>query len=308
MYLIYSKCIGARVGHPDEKLLHKINKLCAVVSLKQAKAKSHPNALYITPTNRKVKAYNDAALEDLIQQGATTYRSVAIHTAATDNCICIDDTILPLLFKHTAKSSKKDQIPEADITFAIGQRVRVTVNAGTQVGIYNGSQGTVHSFGFINTSSIQLHPDSLPHKVAQVQSEKPIIFVQMDKMSIDPKTQCEFSCSTEVPRLVPFFPIQSESAIRCQGNKYYRHQYALLPAHALSTHKSQGLTARNGTVLDIGPKDFHVPGMAYVGMSRNTCTETMVSMNTFHLRQFHLNPTYKAAIEAEYSRLAALML
>jgi hypothetical protein len=238
-------CLGARVGNPNPDLLRQINYECGVISLSQAKARCHDKAIIITPTNKKVKFYNDKALGDLLDKGTTSYRSIALHSKANDNSSIIDNDVLELLFKHNSTSNKETTIPDPDITYAVGQRVRVTLNLGTQVGIFNGAQGTIHSFGFLRTSSLQqssLHPTGVAHIIAQHPSEKPIIYVQMDKLEIDPQKRAqfgnstdyslEFSCSDDVPRLIPFFPVQSDTSIRCQGNKYYRHQYYLMPSEA----------------------------------------------------------------------------
>jgi hypothetical protein len=243
----------------------------------------------------------------------------------------LDINISQQLFKYVPTNKSMESIPEADIVYAIGQRVRVTINAGTQVGIYNGALGTIHSFGFMNTSAVQrelLDPHGAAPEIAISQkNEKPIIFVQMDNMAIDPnraakyKTDCDgytedgkqhdkdllqYSCSDDTPRLIPFTILQSESCVKVRGGKYHRHQYPLLPAHATSVHKSQGITASNGSVIDISSTDFKALGMAYVALSRNKVVEDLHLLQKLTPSQFLINNKYKIAIELEYARLKSI--
>jgi hypothetical protein len=306
--------IGARVGKPDPDLLLKINKQCFVINRNQAVRRADKDALWIAPTAKKVEKHNKAALELLKSNGATVYRSVAIHTtdARTNTCI-IDERTSASLFKSTS-----DKLPATDIEYAIGQRVRVTTNSATQIGIYNGALGTVHSFGFIKTTNLTnelLNPTDAAYKLSiNRKLEQPIIYVQMDKLEVDSKKanalalHTQYSCDDEIPCLMPFSPIMSDMNIKFEGKKYYRHQYPLLKANAATAHKSQGITAFKGTVLDLAWNDFKAHGMAYVALSRNKVIEGMITLHNLLATQFEIAANYKTAILNEYNRLRNIMI
>jgi hypothetical protein len=208
-------------------------------------------------------------------------------------------------------------LPCTDIEFAIGQRVRVTSNSATQIGIYNGALGSIHSFGFIKVSNLtkdNLNPNDAAYRLSLNRNlEQPIIYVQMDKLSIDPKksnanlVNTQYSCDDDIPCLMPFSPLISDLSIKFENHKYYRHQYPLMPANATTAHKSQGITAFNGTVLDLAWNDFKAHGMAYVALSRNKVIQGMITLHILLATQFEISPKYKSAILNEYNRLRNLI-
>ena len=82
--------------------------------------------------------------------GAPLFRAIATHTRTTQTGLDVDARISHMLHKITKSSGRKSSgregdrdLPSLNTVFAIGQRVRVTTNDGTQIGIYNGAMGTV---------------------------------------------------------------------------------------------------------------------------------------------------------------------
>jgi hypothetical protein len=243
------------------------------------------------------------------------FRSIAIHTIDKDFSTSINEEISYELFKHTHKD-----LPALDVQFCIGQRVHVTENIATQLGIFNGAKGTIHSFGFVNPTRVtkeSLNPSGAAYKLSVThESEYPIIFVKMDKISIDhhklsnpnaANASNQYTCDNSVEGLLPFTLEPCTYAVSYKNKKYIRYQYCLLPANATTAHKSQGMNAHVGTVLDISINDFRAHGMAYTGVSRNTQAALMVSLHTLLPQQFHISKAYKEPIENEYNRLRRLM-
>jgi hypothetical protein len=251
-----------------------------------------------------------------MEEGKAVFRSIALHTISQNNYTSVDEELSYELFKHTHAD-----LHALDIQFCIGQRVRVTDNLATQLGVYNGATGTIHSFGFVNPAIVteaSLNPSGAAYQLSVTRdSEYPIIFVQMDKVSIDHHKQSkmdnsacslEYSCDNSVERLLPFTLEPCKFTVSHQNKKYVRYQYCLLPANASTAHKAQGMTAHKGTVLDISINDFKAHGMAYTGASRNTKADNMVSLHTLLPDQFLITKTYKDAIQNEYDRLRNMML
>ena len=165
------------------------------------------------------------------------------------------------------------------IEYVVGGRVRVPDNDGTQLGIYNGAMGTIHSFGCKDPTmtyhSLNPTDDSIVD-LSIFQRNGVIIFVQMDKMALTNKLvnqhgeRIPYSCSDTVERLVPFAMKASNVVINLPAiGKYRQFQYPLLPAQACTIHKSQGMTAHKGLVLHMKDIKFEM-GLAYVGLSRAT--------------------------------------
>ena len=82
-----------------------------------------------------------------------------------------------------------------------------------------------------------------------------------------------------MPNLVPFIA----RASRCKFGEFYRYSLPLAAASATTCHKAQGITAKNGVVLD--PSDVYShsrkqwtfpTGLEYVGASRTTSLDKLV--------------------------------
>ena len=126
-----------------------------------------------------------------------------------------------------------------DLELIIGMRVRVTKNLGTQVGIYQGSLGTVHSFLFDEDKQMLSDEKMFPTRIAawrlsmdgQRQNNKPVVIVKMDRVKND------ITCIVGESSLVSFVPIAHKSDIKTGGYTFHRVQYPLAPAQATTMHK-----------------------------------------------------------------------
>ena len=335
---------GARIGDPDQSLLHKINGTCIMTSVSTAVARSNDAAIWIAPTNALVDEHNTRALESLRSRGTEMmytyvyitflhilnlnlplglpiYRAVAKHIPAAEGVRLVDLQISKRL--HAIRKDKYgNDLPQSNMVFAIGQRVRVTVNAGTQIGIYNGALGTIYAFSFQDTvCKRDMEPTISAPAIAVQQRDTPVIFVQMDKMELQPPTlnsdgslapSRQISCSTTIDRLVPF--VQSTATtVESYGSKYTRIQYPIEPANASTCHKCQGITAAHGVVIDM-PSSTCTMALAYVALSRAksiaedpiTKKLSVVLLKPLLMKHFRIPDNARSEIEAEYCRLRGL--
>ena len=251
----------ARLGNPNIELLSQINGQRTVISVAQAESRCHKDALWLAPTKDLVQEHNDRGSKHLqeTRPRPLVYRSVAKHHAhneVSEGQTTVSKNVAVQLCKckevFAGKSHKKEELPPIEIEYVIGGRVRVSDNDGTQLGIYNGAMGTIHSFG-CKDSRITYHLLNPTNEsivdLSISQRDGIIIFVQMDKMALSTKLKqngerLEYSCCDVVERLVPFAMKPSDIIINLPGiGKYRRFQYPLLPAQACTVHKSQGMTA-----------------------------------------------------------------
>jgi len=233
--------------------------------------------------------YVRQAFETLKAQGNTNYRIYASHYDLQGQSPCDIDNA------HCVAYCKKDDLPP-HIDLAVGTRVKVTYNAATQIGLYNGAMGTVHSFGYVDEP-----PDQGTHQIS-LNSEIPVVFVQMD---LD--TRCTIDSSSVIGKvpianLIPFCAIASDTKIK---NKYIRWQLPLRPAHARTVHSAQGMTAIHGAILypnALGAKHF-ARALEYVMTSRPTTNDDIYLMTPLTIDHFNYYDYQRACIRNEYSRL-----
>jgi len=161
--------------------------------------------------------------------------NVLINLTAEDT---LDTIVLkPMRAKVEAAYSKISE--DASITagldkhleLCVGARVMLKRNRDVEAGLVNGSVGTV--VGFSSTSPVN------------------IVKVKFDKVD----------CEINIERLTYSFEV-------LKGIYYTRKQFPLMPAFAITIHKSQGLSLQSA-IVDAGPSSFG-SGMVYVALSRVT--------------------------------------
>jgi hypothetical protein len=300
----------ARVGKASKQDVEYINDVC-----NQYTTTPNSGALWIAPTNAEVDAYNMESFCKLASTGVSTYRAIAMHAVSSTNHFVKNTSpnlqLLNKLFKFTkiGNSRKERKLPPCDLSFAIGQRVRVTQNIGTQIGLFNGALGTIIAFGFQNNKVMRkdwMHPK---HKIGAYrlgahtrQLNAPIIFVQMDNISGN------MSCFQNMTNVIPFFMDANEfvPSLQCNGKRYIRKQYALEPCSATTTVKAQGMTAKHGVVFDPGDPMTCKFGQAYVSLSRCTELEMVTLLGTLSTEHFNKHRIQLERIKREYRRLEKL--
>jgi hypothetical protein len=172
---------GARIGQVNHRSLAYINAHCLCKTQEEAVLKAHTKAIWLTPTNKRVKEINDGNFAKLVANGATHFRIMSHHIYAAGTLKHTgekDQSVLEKLLKYTPTSVIK--FPPAYLDFAVGTRVRCTQNIAPAMGLYAGAMGTI--FGFAFTSAV---PPPSGHKnlvlAAAAYTEIPITFVQMDE-------------------------------------------------------------------------------------------------------------------------------
>ena len=298
-------CSTARKGLPTVDQFAELWSRCLCSGVKEAQRKAPVDAMWVAATHERVNEINKMCFENLVESGATHYRIHAQHYTSTGESL--SDEVHTKLSKITTSGTKAlpehNDLQEQHLDLAIGSRVMSTMNSATQLGVYNGAQGTVIGFGFQGQS----YENNMPtvSQFIEGKFEIPIVFVQMD--GGDGWGYKGDSVSPTLPRIVPFV---AESCKTKLCGKYTRKQLKLRTAHCITIHKSQGLTAKNGLVLcpTETEKQCFAPGLEYVALSRAQKIEDVYL--TRPLANFHFAANrhigMRTAIKAEYNRLSAL--
>jgi hypothetical protein len=163
--------------------------------------------------------------------------------------------------------------------------------------------GTVVGFGLphtMTTEAKKLKYMQRNLKAAAKDNTYPIqVFVRMDKKAGE-EYKFESCWGREKPGVVCFGGAPMEKSV----SGFVRHQVPLLPAHAVTIHKSQGMTATNGIVLF--PPKIAKFGLTYVGLSRVTRLADLVLATALRVTHFFCDLENRAKVEAEYERLRRL--
>ncbi|WAR14429.1 PIF1-like protein [Mya arenaria] len=215
---------------------------------------SYPrDKLHIAPLHRQLNEHNEFMLTQM-SETHTMY-----NLQAADMC---HDSKTEKTFKRNQPLDLKDTSLPANLTICCGARVMLTMNINVSDGFTNGAMGTV-------TSVIaRKMPLGLPDAICVLFQEESVGLQSRNSL----KPPHEHSSSTVI--------VPQTEIIQRRPFQVTRHQYPLMLAWAVTTHKIQGATADSAVVsLDGAFK----PGMAYVALSRVT------SSSGLHLLQDHFN-------------------
>jgi len=233
----------------------------------------HERAVWLAVTNKEVNQRNAECLAVLVNSGRVHFKMFARHLSSSATSSNPDfSTALKLLKYRDADSAAG----AAWLHLAVGSRVSVTKNLATNIGLFNGARGTVVAFGFSGERPTNLTPTE--EEAAMDNLALPIVFCQMDG-GVDPNTGEKWGYTGDtiwsgVDRIVPFVPMAS--LVRLKGN-WVRHQIPLRPCFAMTVHKSQSITAKEGVVFLPPARAPFAMGLLYVAISRTfKCLENLI--------------------------------
>ncbi len=125
-----------------------------------------------------------------------------------------------------------------------GMQVMLTTNLSLEVGLTNGSVGTVVGIVYLS------------HETDR--ADIPTVLVKFDGYKGD---------RSVLQEMEGVYPVSAITRTwYTQNNECHRTQLPLVPAYAISIHKSQGLT-KDTAVIDLGPTE-HSGGLTYTALSR----------------------------------------
>ena len=180
---------------------------------------------------------------------------------------------------------------------SIGSRVMLIQNVDTKLGLVNGTTGTVVGFVFNSAEGANKIVEKLDMtSAASIEPQIPVVFVRVDEefwrapdhnFIIPPPINKPGNWD----RVIAIPPVESNCSFRMKftgGTKTVtRIQLPLIPAFALTIHKSQGLNKAH--VLYVASSKLFARALAYVALSRCTTLEGLYivgkKMNSQHFKQ-----------------------
>lgn len=259
---------------------------------------SSDGAIHLYSSNREVDDHNNRVLSAMTSEGALS-RAVDSVCGESNSSMKAKalDTVAKLPTQQTYGLPK-------NITLKVGAKYMMTVNIGTSDGLVNGSTGKLTAIDFaINKATGERRPLRL--------------WLCFDDANIGKLKRTRSSTSLPHYRTrfknhwTPIDPVTyTVKRYKSSNLQVRRSQFPLVPAEAVTIHKSQGSTLEK-VVVHVKPGILR--SMLYVACSRATCAQGLfivtesfrpprppsdhdsVVMEMIKLRLNPLIPTYRRA-------------
>ena len=281
---------AARLNALNDELLLLVNTR-VVNDIDDALNKAHEKSFWITSTHNKIKEINEYIKDYRLSRGHQYNRIICQHISASKGTPFPDERTNDILYgiQGCAKGERyKPFLTHIDLS--VGSRVRVIRNMWVEGGLFNGAMGTVYGFVYEGSGPNKNNICKRFSKIEEKEKEIPIVLVQMDDESIP------YTCIKGIPRLVPFTAIPGANV----KESYCRLQIPLLVAHARTAHSVQGLTAKEGVVLD--PTSSFFAGN-YIGTSRATELSKLFLLKPLNEKNFSFEPEHRNNVDNFYKNL-----
>ena len=213
------------------------------------------------------------------------------------------------------KSSDSKQASQArTITIAMGARVRLTENIATDLGLANGTIGTIHDIlipdpSVIQRSSLYSRRIFVPPTVKE---KRPLILFRPDEPTRELANHVFKGFGFDIPAgVVPIDMTRSELDIDYFDSlntfrtiKITRYQFPIALGYAITDYKCQGQTYTTG-VIDLAPVSGRSdPNSAYVMLSRFRSLHGLLIFSDFPIKVF--NEKLPSPLVHELDRLERL--
>jgi hypothetical protein len=211
------------------------------------------------------------------------YTKERVNAYNHDHMLGLNSPALDVIASHQGIGAEKASSQDAgnlskSFPVCVGCRVMLTRNVWTEVGLFNGAQGTVYDIGWASGADPLREPPV-------------VIMVAFDKYDGPPYVVDGSELRDMKGRLVvPILRVQQDFNLK--GNTCSRMQFPLVVSYAITVHKSQSVTLSQ-VVCDISAAEF-ASGLAYVAVSRASKLEGLMFDAPFDRSRVYRDPPTRA--------------